>query len=610
MKNLHEAIQKTRETGRQVDNKGKMLCPFHNERKPSAHLWSNPHHNYQIEFHCFGCGKSMKFETFYKALTDKEYRQKEFRREDLHVDLDLLSSRTHLQFLRLLEDEEFGNSYPEEANSARTALGYLEKRGFSIETVKSHQIGFIMREQAENQNGVRDTSWVRNKKRYCFLTFPVRNQKGKVYTMQFEDFPNRERRDDTKLNLKGRPLSLWYSQTPDSESKKNEEWVVCESIYDALSFSVVGVKAIATLGPPSDKKIEELTEFKHLLLALDNDEGGKGAKNKFAKKLYFHTGSLKEVVYPEGVKDPNELLQREGSEGIMSLLEKARDVDLFPPLIDTIDVMVEDYNRLLEEAIAIPQEFYFLKEEGFLKEGLVPGLYALAGIPGVGKTTLLNQLADSLAKIGIPTVYFLTEEPAYRLLQRTVKKEGLEHMTQIKDNQPDILSYRRVFEMLPEYTAEELKDILQGIKLKLKAEGEHHPVFILDSLQALRLSKENEKLDIREKSILKTELLSHIARDLMIPVIFTSFIPRRRYPGENNKKLTVAIFKESGDIEYLIDVGMCLWVEKQEDLKEDIFQVSLSFLKNRFGRWGSVGLRLIKEECRFERDNTNQQKNF
>ncbi len=64
----------------------------------------------------------------------------------------------------------------------------------------------------------------------------------------------------------------------------------------------------------------------------------------------------------------------------------------------------------------------------------------------------------------------------------------------------------------------------------------------------------------------------------------------------------MAVFKESGDIEYLIDVGMSLWVEKEEDLREPEPNVELYFVKNRFGKWGKVdpGLKLIKKECRFD----------
>jgi len=601
VKELQEAIGKVREArpDLEVSDKGRMLCPFHGERKPSAYLWCNPHHKYQVEFHCFGCGKSVKFEALYRILTDKEYKQKELKKQRTsYIDLELLSSRSNAQFLLLLKDEKLKERFSVEASSAKTAVEYLEKRGIDIEAIKKYQIGFVIREQLVGLEGIKDNGWAKDKSRYCFLTFPIKNQKGKVVTVQFEDFMNREKREDTKLNLRGRPLSLWYSKIPDEENKKNEEWVVTESIYDAISFDLTGVKAIALLGQPSFRQIEELKEFKHLVLALDNDKTGKETKINLAKELYPYTITLKELKYPEGIKDPNELLQKQGIDGIVEVLEKAKDVDLFPPLIDTIGLMVQSYKRSIELAIKIPDEMSFLIE--FLPNGLVPGLYALAGMPGAGKTTILNQLADALAKDEVPTIYFLTEEPDYRLIIRTLKKEGLERMGELRSNQPKILEYRRIFEMSPDYTAQKLKDIIQGIKLRLEAEGKHHLVFILDSLQALRVGKGNKRLDARAKTILKTEYLAHITRDLEIPVIFTSFMAREYYPRNGSKKPKMAIFKESGDIEYLVDVGMCLWVEKEDILNESNPGVGLYFVKNRFGKQGSCQLKFIVEECRFE----------
>ncbi len=305
------------------------------------------------------------------------------------------------------------------------------------------------------------------------------------------------------------------------------------------------------------------------------------------------------MIYPKEIKDPNELLQKEGIDGIKRLIEKTQGIDLFPPLIETIDVMIERYKRLKEQAIQIPKEVSFLEES--LPNGILPGLYALSGIPGVGKTTLLNQLADALAKDKIPTVYFLTEEPEHRLVRRTTKKEGLKNMGELKDNQRQILEYRRIFEMTPDYRAEGLKDIIEGIKFKLEAEGKHYPVFILDSLQALRLSEQFDRQQLREKTIIKTEYLSLMARDLEIPVFFTSFMAREYYSRDNKSKApTMAVFKESGDIEYLIDVGMCLWIKKEEDLKDDQMTVELHFIKNRFGKYGSKTLILIKKTCRFD----------
>ncbi|GAJ04773.1 unnamed protein product, partial [marine sediment metagenome] len=115
-------------------------------------------------------------------------------------------------------------------------------------------------------------------------------------------------------------------------------------------------------------------------------------------------------MIPEGVKDPNELYSQEGGFFLLQgLVYNAQEIDLYPTLSKTIDIIVLSYEEMKEKAICIPTEFHYLKK--YLSDGFTPGLYALAGMPAVGKTTFLNQLSDALAKNCIHTVYFLTEEP-------------------------------------------------------------------------------------------------------------------------------------------------------------------------------------------------------
>ncbi len=604
MQDLREAIGKVQAArgDLQVSNSGQMLCPFHGERTPSARLWQNKHHAGQIEFHCFGCGKSMKFKTFYEAITDKEYKSKEQPRQAASIDLNMFASRCNAYFQALLGEEHKG--HPEKAQADK-ALEYLTSRGVEREDIEKHQIGFIMRQDAGEQAELEGCSWAKEKARECFIVYPVRNERGEVINAQLEDFLNRGKGLITKQNLAGRKVAAWYSQPPTEESKQGL-WYVTEGIQDALALSKLDVRTIALLGEPSKEQIDKLKEFKSLVLALDKDEGGSKQKAKLAKELYPHA-DLWEFPLPEGIKDPSQLLKERGVQGLMNAQAEADRLDPFPPLIEEVEGIIEGFLKLKAQAVPIPGEFDFLRE--FLPDGLVPGLYALAGVPEAGKTTLLNQLADALAKEGIPTFYFHTEEPKYRLLSRTVKKEGAQGIRELVNIAPAILKNRRIFEMTPEYTADKLAEIIQGIMLRLKKQGKDKLVFIVDSLHAMRLSKENERGDIREKAILKTEMLSHIARDLQIPVIFTSFMPRASY----ERTPDIGIFKESGDIEYLVDVAACLWREKKEADEAPAWEkepaLTISFVKNRFGRSGgtaSAGLKLIREKCKFIADETKK----
>ena len=429
---------------------------------------------------------------------------------------------------------------------------------------------------------VKKNSWIRTGE--CFLTFPVYDKDfSKVLNMQFENFMGRGSGENTKFFLRDIPITLWYSEKFNS----NYSWVITEGIYDAMSFAKAGYCAIATLGNPlTEAKIKQLKEIKEVILCFDNDDAGREFTEKIKKEFATTKIKVYEIRLPEGVKDANELLitQKDGIDKLEPV-----EVDFYPVWAKKIDWIIERYEKSKEKAIPIPKEFKFLNEV-FNEKKLLPGLYALAGTPGVGKTTFLNQLCNELAKDKVYSVYFLSEEAEHVLLARTKISEGLKSIRDLKGL--DFLNYRITIEMSIDYRAEKLKEIMEGILTRLNTD---RALLVIDSLQALRLSGDIEKkMQLREKTILKTEYLANIVRDLQIPVIFSSFIAREFYQG----KPTLSVFKESGDIEYLIDVGMALWREEKDSGDEQY--VNLSVLKNRFGRLDTKKLKFDMKKMKFE----------
>ncbi|MBC7321481.1 hypothetical protein H5T89_12660, partial [bacterium] len=70
MTDLALAIKKVKTLGININPNGKLLCPFHNDHNPSAYIYYNRYHE-QVEFHCFGCGKSYSFEHFLELISGK-----------------------------------------------------------------------------------------------------------------------------------------------------------------------------------------------------------------------------------------------------------------------------------------------------------------------------------------------------------------------------------------------------------------------------------------------------------------------------------------------------------------------------------------------------------
>jgi len=581
------AIQKVRQLGYKISDNGIMLCPFHDDHKPSAHIYANQYHDWQIEFHCFGCGKNYKFETFLKLLTGEE-KEEEKQEEKGQRTIQSIYEELFQRFmvLQALRRREVETELLSEQHAGEEALKYLASRGFNEDEVMRFGIAFATRELLLGIEEFKNLSFLKNPERKCFLVYPIRNKEGRVVSLQFEDFQNREKLENTKFNLQGKTLPLCYL----SEYSPKAIYIVCEGFLDALSVEILGVeqfKTVALLGTPSQAQIEELKELastNEIFFAFDNDKTGRAFQEKLFKELIYINPYIKKITIPKEIKDLNELLVKKGKAGIIEAITSEQNLMPIGTIRERIPEILNNYLKAKQNSAPIPKKLSFL--QSLFPDGLLPGLYAVAGMPGVGKTTFLNLLCDELAKQGYKSFYFLTEEPLYRLLSRTAKREGKAHLDELMEF--EWLENRRAPEVVFRFDIEDLRSYMEAL-----LRGEGRAILVLDSLHALNVGR--EKMELRKEVIFKTELLAHISRDLTIPVFFTSFIPKDSYKVDNPD---VGIFKEAGEIEYLIDVGLVLTPKEEKDTKRRV--VRLTAVKNRLGKVGSIDLVFHVDKFDFE----------
>lgn len=263
---------------------------------------------------------------------------------------------------------------------------------------------------------------------------------------------------------------------------------------------------------------------------------------------------------------------------------------------------MHDFTKALTTMAKTPAiETGFISLDGALDGGLYAGLYVLGAITSVGKTTLIMQIADQIAKHGTDVIIFSLEMSKYELIARSISRESF---IKDKDNAlttRDILNANRwstfpetkslnmltsqnryeayadhvfIVEGIGDVTVDTIREKVNRHKLIMNTS----PVVIVDYVQLLQPL--NEHMTDKQNTDKNVMELKRISRDFNTPVIGISSLNRDSY-----KDVTVELkaFKESGAIEYSCDVLMGLNKEKEEDTYN---VMKLELLKHRNGRSG------------------------
>lgn len=282
-------------------------CPFHGdgqERKPSFGIRRSDGMG-----HCFACGKIVTLPEFITKCFDQDDILAEFgrrwlrknflsleleERKDVELDLErnTISNKVHTQNTKV--DTNLVSE--EELDSYRYYHHYWTKRGIIDEgIIELFDLGYDSRTRC--------------------ITMPVRDLGGDCLFIV-------RRNVDTKwFNYhKGveKPLYGLYEIYETSRKEYDligkpfiydfpKDILICESVIDCLLLWQAGFYAIALNGTGNSLQMKQLKELpcRHYILATDNDEAGRKAREKLRKAL--PNKLITEIMFPEGVKDIGEL---------------------------------------------------------------------------------------------------------------------------------------------------------------------------------------------------------------------------------------------------------------------------------------------------------------
>lgn len=268
------------------------------------------------------------------------------------------------------------------------------------------------------------------------------------------------------------------------------------------------------------------------------------------------------------------------------------------------DALAESFDRLDElhkqegGLRGVPTGFKDLDDTlaGLQKSNLI----ILAARPGIGKTTLALNIAQSLAvKYNRPVGFFSLEMSKEELVDRLLVaqadidswklktgKLSEEDFTRLSNAMGELAEAPIFIDDSPAQTILEMRTKARRLQVESGVD-----LIIIDYLQLARSRQlENRVQEVSEIS----QGLKNLARELKIPILAVSQLSRA-VEQRGQKKPQLADLRESGSIEQDADVVMFLWREDDENLEN----INLDISKHRNGPLRSLKMTFKGDKMRF-----------
>lgn len=404
---------------------------------------------------------------------------------------------------------------------------------------------------------------------------------------------------------------------------------IVEGEIDALSVMQAGAKAIA-IGSTAylnifEKEIRKSRITAPLIIALDNDPAGSEATKKLNSMLADIDKNIScynfNIAGP--LKDANDSLVIEPEEFISRVQAIRDNPERYQYERNSVTYYLKEFINGIGKSAdtpAISTGFVYLDD--LLDGGLYEGLYILGAVSSLGKTTLIHQIADNIARNGNDVLYISLEMARTELMAKSISRHTYINVLEGYNNgdtrtaktsrgittgakwekyspaEKNLISkaindYEEYAHRL--YIHEGIGDI--GVNQIKSLAYKHYnltgrkPVIFIDYLQILQPAepRATDKQNT-DKAVLD---LKRLSRDLKIPVIAISSFNRENYKNG----VSMQSFKESGAIEYGSDVLIGLQLEGAENLSNedraemlssDVRRIELKLLKNRNGKLNST----------------------
>ena len=486
-------------------------------------------------------------------------------------------------------------------------MNYFLDRGLSEDTIKRFKLGYEPKGINEALKDYPELHYYKDlaecypyfvpmfKEGVCEYILPRQDikildkklQEGELYKIDKE---GNKREYPKTMNLKNVPTTIYNFD----EAMKNELVFVCEGWCDALSLENEGYKSVALNSVTGISKfinmIQEVKDYqsKTYVIALDNDKSGKEARQKLQDELQNLKCRVKHL-YPEGegVKDINDMLLKDEKSLLYSIIKIEQEIQEENDKILTQNSCYSHLNSILNKFISNKNRKLlstgYSKLDATLGGGLYNSLYVIGGISGLGKTSIVLNILENLAKKEQDVLFISLEMSREELVAKSLSRFTRETVDK-RFTPMDYPSQRDIqngnFDMEAPYFQEGLINYTEASKhifikeanfnyntelirediIKHKALRGKAPVVVVDYLQVLPCLKDYG--DDKKNIDFNITELKRISREFDTPVIVISSIGRQYY----KKPIDFEAFKSSGNIEFTADVVIGLQYSFMADI--------------------------------------------
>lgn len=390
-------------------------------------------------------------------------------------------------------------------------------------------------------------------------------------------------------------MQLWNGAA--MERAAGKALFVTEGIFDALSLEELGFPAVALCGAANTGKlVQKIDEYvpvawpEMVILAGDSDAAGQGMNGKLREQLTARGIACAVLALPDGCKDVNEALVQN-----RDALQAACEAAIAPQTVQEQPTLEDEFLAYLgRRGGAAVMSTGIAGLDKALDGGLHAGLTVLGAVSSMGKTSLMLQMADTLAAAGRNVLFITIEMSRMELIAKSAVRGTRERARSLLDGRlPEekvrglISAYRQKTGGRVELWEPDAPLTPAFLDEKVSAFCEQHenPVLFLDYLQLVAPARAG--MNEKQTADAAVAMLKQLARRYEMPVIAASSLNREAYrPGSAEPGLSA--FKESGSVEYSADLLLVLKyrTDADKEIKTAPRHLALTILKNRFGATG------------------------